>query len=700
MPQLTLFSDPNSKSLALSPKKPSSHTKANIHTSPIGSSSRKAAYTKKGEEPNLWELHHIQEDMAAISKKRHSKDDVDESAASASASTSKKRKTDSSGVGETDQGKDEEMKGQPDEKGQSPQGGGVAGEQGNKVKHKNAYEIKGKIATAEDAARADEDPPLNQLERLIEKGQKQVEKGDCVVYWMRMEDMRIEDNTALYKASEKAVELGIPLIALFVLSPGDYKIHDRSNKKIDFTLRNLRCLKTKLHELNIPLHIVSYDRRLQIPRRIIKEVLPSLGSNHFFANIEYEVDELRRDIATVNLGRDNGIDVQCLHDRLIVPPGKVLSQKGKPISVFSPWQRAWAKLLDQQPKYFDMSPTPKSNDQSIKSDEKFSTLFDDKIPDSLEGFECPESDKLKELWPEGTDRAKEVLNRFFHTKPRKDQFHFVSPLTPGAEESEKESRIAQYQTGRNLVDGDNSSKISPYLASGVISGRMVLNEAKKMKKGKLESGRDTGMGMWVQEVSWRDFYNHVMATWPRVSMGRPFLEKFADVQWETNEDHLQAWKDGKTGFPIIDAAMRACKARGWMENRVRMVAASFLVKGLMLDWRLGEKYFMESFVDGDLAANNGGWQWTASTGTDPQPFFRIFNTLTQSEKCDPTGAYIRYWVPELKNLKGKAIHDPYHQMPRTEFKKLGYPEPIIDHKTSRERALFRYKNVGEKENGS
>ncbi|OCF35932.1 hypothetical protein I317_00453 [Kwoniella heveanensis CBS 569] len=683
MPQLTLQADPNSKSLALSPQKStsrasSSNTRA-IHTSPRGGggdiAKRKAAYTKKGDEPNLWELHHIQEDMAAINKKKHFKDGPDAKG---------------------------ESKGQPDrgtKREHSPEGGGVAGARETK-RHKNAYEIKGKVATYEDAARTDEDPPLDQLTRLLENGQEDVPKGDCVVYWMRMEDMRIEDNTAFHRASERAQEFGVPLVVLFVLSPGDYKIHDRSTKRIDFMLRNLRYLKPRLHELDIPLHIVSYDRRLSIPKRLVNDVFPSLGAKHLFANIEYEVDELRRDIAVVKLGREKGMDVRCLHDRLIVPPGRIKSQAGKPMSVFSPWQRAWAKLLAAEPKLLNLSPSPKANLESVKKDERFAKLFDDEIPDSVEGFECAERKQIAEIFPEGTETAKELLRRFLHTKPRKTQFQIVSPLSEGAQESKKESRVSQYQTGRNLVDGDNSSRLSPYLASGVISGRMVLDEAKKYTGGKLESGRDTGVGMWVQEVSWRDFYNHVMSTWPRVSMGRPFLEKFADVQWEVNEEHLQAWKDGKTGYPIVDAAMRACKARGWMENRVRMVSASFLVKSLMLDWRLGEKYFMESFIDGDLAANNGGWQWTASTGTDPQPYFRIFNTLTQSEKCDPNGDYIRYWVPELKNLKGKAVHDPYHQMPSSEFKKLGYPAPIVDHKKSRERALFRYKNVGEKEDGS
>ncbi|WWD20859.1 hypothetical protein CI109_105336 [Kwoniella shandongensis] len=673
MPQLTLFADPTSKSLGLSPKKSPTSSRSTHTQSPSSVSKRKAAFTKKGDEPNLWELHHIQEDMAVLGKRPRGASSPD--------------------------GNDEEMKGQPDRgaKRHEPEGGGVAGSKDIK-EHKNAYEIKGKIANREDAARVDADPPLNQLVRLMENGWKEAEKGESVVYWMRMEDMRVEDNTALYRASERAQELGLPLVALYVLSPGDYKIHDRSARKIDFMLRNLKSLKTKFHELNIPLHIVSYPRRLAIPRKLIDEVLPSLGANHIFLNIEYEVDELNRDIATVKLGREKGVDVRCFHDRLVVPPGRIKSQVGKPMSVFSPWQRTWARLLEKEPQLLNMSPLPKANEVTIRQNEKFARLFEDQVPDSLEGFECKDSETMAEVWPEGTERAKELLDLFLHTKARKSQIPLTSPLTPGAESSSKDSRVQAYQTGRNLVDGDNSSRLSPYLVSGVISARMVLNEAKKLGKGgKLESGRDTGLGMWVQEVSWRDFYNHVMATWPRVSMGRPFLEKFADVQWEVNEEHLQAWKDGKTGFPIVDAAMRACNQRGWMENRVRMVSASFLVKSLMLDWRLGEKYFMECFIDGDLAANNGGWQWTASTGTDPQPYFRIFNTLTQSEKCDPNGDYIRYWVPELRNLKGKAIHDPSHHMPSNEFKKLGYPAPIVDHKKSRERALFRYKNVGEKE---
>jgi deoxyribodipyrimidine photo-lyase len=206
----------------------------------------------------------------------------------------------------------------------------------------------------------DNDPPLDQLNVLMkEKSGKKVDKGECVVYWMRMEDVRcelafevsgcldsptddpaVEDNRALKAASDKARSLSIPLVWLYVLSPGDYKWHDRSPRRIDFILRNLRVLQPQFDKLNIPLVIKTFDKRLTIPRRLVTEVFPELGAKHVFVNIEYEVDELRRDIAVVKRGREVGIHVECVHDRLIVNPGRIVSQSaGKPMSVFSPWQR-------------------------------------------------------------------------------------------------------------------------------------------------------------------------------------------------------------------------------------------------------------------------------------------------------------------------------------------------------------------------
>lgn len=174
-------------------------------------------------------------------------------------------------------------------------------------------------------------------------------------------------------------------------------------------------------------------------------------------------------------------------------------------------------------------------------------------------------------------------------------------------------------------------------------------------------------------------------------MNKPYKAEYSNIEWEYNLEHFEAWKTGKTGFPIVDAAMRQLKHTGYMHNRCRMIVASFLTKDLLIDWRMGEREFMLSLIDGDFASNNGGWGFSASCGVDPQPYFRIFNPLLQSEKFDPSGDYIRKWVPELKDVKGNVIHDPYRRGADTQAKKNGYPRPVVDHATARDRALARYK---------
>jgi deoxyribodipyrimidine photo-lyase len=175
------------------------------------------------------------------------------------------------------------------------------------------------------------------------------------------------------------------------------------------------------------------------------------------------------------------------------------------------------------------------------------------------------------------------------------------------------------------------------------------------------------------------------------SMNTPFKPEYTNIDWEYNDEHFKAWCEGKTGYPIVDAAMRQLNHCGYMHNRCRMIVGSFLAKHLLLDWRMGERYFMEHLIDGDFASNNGGWGFSASTGVDPQPYFRIFNPLLQSEKFDAGGEYIRKWVPELEGIQGNTIHDPYGRGKGNEAKRKGYPERIVDHKESRDRALVRYK---------
>ncbi|TFY79970.1 hypothetical protein EWM64_g4035 [Hericium alpestre] len=534
-------------------------------------------------------------------------------------------------------------------------------------------------------------PPLAKLLKAVDGRVQDVSKGDAVVYWMRMEDMRICDNRALAAASAQAHSDKIPLVALFVLSPQDYIAHDRSARRVDFALRNLSYLKSRLSDLDIPLHVTVHTPRATLPSYVLS-LLKAWNATRLYANIEYEVDELRRDVFVCEISRQEGISAQFVHDKLVVEPNVLHTQAGKPFAVYSPFMRKWLPELNGNiEKYLAEAPSPVANPTSVRAHPTFGNLFETKIPEYIDGFKCTDKEKMLEVWPEGMDAAREMLNRFLHTKSRGSHLGPVNQLDDGAETSSKHSRALAYKENRDRADRDTSSRLSPYLSSGVISARECIRASMELLNlKKVKADRDSGVGMWVQEIAWRDFYTHVMVSFPRVSMGRPFQEKYADVKWETNEEHLEAWKQGRTGVPIVDAAMRQANTMGWMHNRSRMIAAMYLTKDLMLDWRLGERYFMQQFIDGDLASNNGGWQWSASTGTDPQPYFRIFNPYNQSEKADPSGEYIRTFVPELSKVFGPDVHKP----PPHLADKLGYPRPLVDHKEARERALRRYKNPG------
>ncbi|KAG5724998.1 Deoxyribodipyrimidine photo-lyase [Termitomyces sp. T112] len=569
-----------------------------------------------------------------------------------------------------------------------------------------------KVATQKAAAAVDADPPFLKLEAAIEDSVKNSAKGESIVYWMRMADLRISDNRALSLASSQAQEQELPLIVIFALSPQDYIAHDRSARRIDFTLRNLTKLKTSLADLNIPLHTIMHTPRRTMADRIIS-MIADFGCTSLYANMEYEVDELRRDLKVCELAKYEGIQTTFVHNKCIVEPGVILTKDNRSYSVYSPYQRSWLKELNSNiSHYLEECPKPKPNSVSTRKDEKFAALFDTPIPNAVEGFELKEADskKMRELFPEGEESAAEILQRFLTTKSRTSQFGAVNPLAPGAEKSNKASRILTYDKDRDRADRDSTSRLSVYLSSGVLSIRECVRATMKLfDSNEVEGGRNSGIGRWVQELAWRDFYTCVLVGYPRVSMGRPFLEKFSAVVWEdhqapedseTADKHLnreedgevlRRWKEGTTGVPIVDATMRCIKEMGWVHNRMRMITAMFLTKDLMFDWRVGERYFMEQLIDGDLASNNGGWQWSASTGVDPCPYFRIFNPYSQSTKADPTGDFIRHWVPELSKLRGTDLHNPSESA----AKKLGYPLPIVKHAEARSRALRRFKNPGE-----
>ncbi|KII95059.1 hypothetical protein PLICRDRAFT_48029 [Plicaturopsis crispa FD-325 SS-3] len=550
-----------------------------------------------------------------------------------------------------------------------------------------------KISTEAAANAVQADRPLPKLLKAVEDAIQKPAKGDCVVYWMRMGDLRVSNNRALYEASQQARKDEIPLIVVKVLSPQDWVAHDRSARRIDFVLRNLASVKDTLEVLNIPLHTVTHTPRRTLPSRVLS-LLRLLNATRLYANIEYEVDELRRDIKFCELAKAVNIKPHFFHNKCIVDPGVCRTLQDKPYAVYSPYQRTWlSKLNGNLPYYLNIYPSPSANDDGVRTHAIYGALFDTPVPASVEGFELDEDEKnrMREIWPAGEETAKQLLDRFIHTKSRTSQLGAVDPLSTDAEKCDKKSRVLDYDKSRDKASRDTTSRLSPYLSAGVISPRdCVVATMRLLNIPHVEAGRTSGVGVWVQELAWRDFYTEILIEFPRVSMGRPYQEKYSNVKWEVDDANLEAWKEGKTGVPIVDAAMRQLKTMGWMHNRMRMIAAMFLTKDLMIDWRLGERHFMEQLIDGDLASNNGGWQWSSSTGVDACPYFRIFNPYSQSEKTDPTGEFIRYYVPELANLRGPDLHHPSEKV----ADKVGYPRPIVKHEFARDRALRRYKEPG------
>ncbi|MBP5085852.1 deoxyribodipyrimidine photo-lyase, partial [Pseudomonas chlororaphis] len=289
----------------------------------------------------------------------------------------------------------------------------------------------------------------------------------------------------------------------------------------------------------------------------------------------------------------------------------------------------------------------------------------DAVPRQVEGFSTPDP-HLQALWPAGENVAQQRLAHF------------------------AEAQLDHYQAERDFPAKPGTSQLSPYLTAGVLSPRQCLHAALQNNRGEFASG-SPGAVTWINELLWREFYKHILVGYPRVSRHRAFRPETEAVAWRDAPDELAAWQQARTGLPIIDAAMRQLLETGWMHNRLRMIVAMFLTKNLLIDWRLGERFFMRHLIDGDLAANNGGWQWSSSTGTDSAPYFRIFNPLSQSQRFDSQGTFIKRWLPELAGLNEKDIHNPAAMGGL--FGVAGYPPPMVDLSMSRERALAAFKNL-------
>ncbi len=465
-------------------------------------------------------------------------------------------------------------------------------------------------------------------------------------------DLRALDNPALTNAARLSPD---GVVALFLVCPEMWRAHDDAPAKIDFWLRNLAELSKRLAKLNIAL-LIREATVAGTPRAVLDAAREHrCDAVHF--NLEYELNESARAHAVAAALAKHSISAHTTHDQCLVPPGEVRTGEGNFFTVFTPFRRALYRTLAEK----DLTPLPEPRRQPRM------VAAPDPIPPALKGFASTTDPKL---WPAGEA----------HTHARLDAFI--------------ESSLQSYKDRRDLPAAQATSTLSPYLAAGVVSIRQCLAAAMRANNGRLEAGtaRSAGADCWISELAWREFYRHVLVGFPRVCRHQPFKPATRRIKWSDDASAFQAWCNGRTGVPIVDAAMRQLNATGWMHNRLRMIAAMYLTKDLFIDWRRGERYFMQNLIDGDLASNNGGWQWSASTGTDAAPYFRIFNPVSQSKKCDPDGAFIRRWLPELASLSSDDIHDP-SQLPPLARARLDYPEPIADHAAARDRVMAAFKGL-------
>ncbi|QCY10540.1 deoxyribodipyrimidine photo-lyase [Pseudomonas sp. MPC6] len=471
--------------------------------------------------------------------------------------------------------------------------------------------------------------------------------------WLRS-DLRLHDNTALSAAAARG-----PSLAVFLLSPEQWREHDDAPCKVDFWLRNLSELSRALNELNIPL-LIRHAPRWDDAPNILLELCRQLAIEAVHVNEEYGIHETRRDLAVADALKTQGIEFHRYLDQLLFKPGSVLTRTGTYFQVFSQFRKVCHERLHHALPGLVNAPKVQAP----------LSIEPDKIPANIEGFETP-GDNLRALWPAGEGEARRRLDTFTDTQ------------------------IDYYQSERDFPAKPGTSQLSAYLAAGVISPRQCLHAALQSNQGEFDSG-NVGAVTWINELLWREFYKHILVGYPRVSRHRAFRPETEALAWRDAPEELLAWQQARTGLPIIDAAMRQLLETGWMHNRLRMVVAMFLTKNLLIDWREGERFFMRHLIDGDLAANNGGWQWSSSTGTDSAPYFRIFNPLSQSVKFDAEGVFIKHWLPELAGLSKKEVHNPVNLGGL--FGVSGYPSPIVNLSESRTRALVAFKNLPSRQN--
>jgi deoxyribodipyrimidine photo-lyase len=468
------------------------------------------------------------------------------------------------------------------------------------------------------------------------------------LWWVRR-DLRLTDNQALAAALEHAEQV----VPVFVIDPALWDSPMAGEKRVAFLSAGLRALGAELGTAGSRLVIRRGD-----PVRELATLADEVGAEAAFAEEDYWPYGRARDkrvAERLSLHLTGGLTVH--------PPLAVLKADGTPYGVFTPYSRTWKSL-----------PLPGA-ESVLAAPRNLGPASE------VESLPLPEDPELPATVPFAPGEA-EAQRR-------------LQSYVAGAD-----AKVYRYADDRDRMDLDGTSQLSPYLRFGMLSARQAVVGALRAMEAAPGPNQRKGAETWLNELIWREFYQSILYHFPEVEEEsyRPELRKIA---WENDEDAFAAWKAGLTGYPVVDAAMRQLVETGWMHNRGRMVVASFLVKDLLVDWRWGERFFLDHLVDADPAANNGGWQWTAGTGTDAAPYFRIFNPILQGKKHDPDGAYVRRWVPELTRVPDRYLHVPW-EMPSDLQRQVGcvigidYPAPLVDHAWARERTLDAFAKAKER----
>lgn len=464
------------------------------------------------------------------------------------------------------------------------------------------------------------------------------------IWWIRR-DLRLDDNQAL----QRALELSPKVYPVYVVDPALIHSPRMGEERVAFFYAGVRALREKINQRGGQLTIRSGS-----PGEILPRVSTQVGARVIVAERDFTPYARKRDRAVAEQ-----VELILAPGLTIAHPDEIEKNAGGPYQVYTYYQKKWkAKFLARE------------------------------ISGRVELPEAPfpaggytPSEKLPELeadhpstWAAGEDAARETLDTFV---------------------SGQDAPIFRYQENRDRPDREGTSRLSPYLHLGMVSIREAVAAAREALARAPDQLSLQSAETWLDELIWRDFYTAILYHFPRV-LGDSFREEYRNLPWRNDREKFQRWKDGETGYPLVDAGMRQLRQQGWMHNRLRMVTGSFLVKDLLIDWRWGEDWFMKNLLDADLAANNGGWQWVAGTGTDAAPYFRIFNPTSQAEKHDPEGVFIRRYLPELRSVPDEYIHAPW-EMPEDLQGEVGcvigkeYPGPVVDHAQARERTLEVYK---------